>query len=301
MPDVQPHPDDTPYLDHGHWHALHGESAHPDSTLWFHGTTRAFTDFRVREPASPGSTVHWNNHLGGPHFAHGPATAALFAEGYYQRGAEQRRLGTGIPDGGRLIPVRLGVLNPHHFGREEDMDDLAAAVAIRAELIKAETVKFVSADLESDDPDQWDRLPAHLRGNDCTEDWTDWLAGHASAQDLASDPAFQGLGVLFIRAQANHDAFAMYYEDERYGEGDPEYTESLATVGQTLSQYLQARGHDGVTYVNTVEGGVSAVPFRLDQIRSAYEHDSQADQKELHPCPTSRSSTKPTLSAANCR
>lgn len=91
------------YLDHSRWHAEHGESGHPDPTVWFHGTYAHFNEF---DPAHSDTSIEWNNHLGF-HFAHSPRVANRFA--------------AALSGKGRIIPVRLAIQNPFVFEHEDDM------------------------------------------------------------------------------------------------------------------------------------------------------------------------------------
>jgi len=85
---------------------------------WYHGTQAPdFSEFKWG--GVPRQTKDWNTLLG-PHFADKPGVSDMFASGHY----------TGKTEGGRIMPVQLGIGNPKLFNSETEMRDDAVRWAL---------------------------------------------------------------------------------------------------------------------------------------------------------------------------
>lgn len=254
-------------LSHHVWHADH-PPGHPDSTLWFHGTTREFDTFGPLGNHDTRNTFHWNNHLGGPHFAHHPQVARFFARGGHRT---QTRSGA-------VHAVRLHLRRPAFYASEAALAAAALHAAWRADVIRAGDLTELDQDVEftgSDDPfstlfeehTDLNATPDHVHAYLGTLDPD--RAAHCPLLLTVADDFLSALGkaaYLCGHDRAEDDDLS---RDEQVQSGHAAAYALFDQIGAALRAWLGIQGHDGLIYVNSVppEFGLAAVPFSTDQIR----------------------------------
>lgn len=259
--------DKARWLSHRPWHDQH-PPGHPDPTLWFHGTWASFETPEAASVERPSHTRHWNGFLG-PHFAHHPDVANMFAEAYYARTMAQHRSGTGIPDGARIIPARLRVQRPRHFESELNLEALAAGLALTHGMIGIGTAIGAVDEHMGDFPDIAPLIAQRTGRHPSLLDWECWLL--SPPWELALDAAMNECAGSIIRHGYEREAYTDDFSREEQDTLDSTH-HTIASFKRRLAALvvneLRRLGHDSLTYVNTARGeeGLSAVPMEAGQI-----------------------------------
>ena len=238
----------------------------PSFRRWFHGSTvvdaqgrplvvyhgtRSPVDFDVFQFGDQtdddgemliGGSVDPGAHMG-PHFTGSAEVASRFACGVAERWDRLRFVGDSGGCGGRVIPVYLAIKNPLVFNSDEEMQAWIHESG-RAGAVDA----WIDGMIEFEGWTERDGIIRNERGRDLT-----------------------GLDIFKNFKAANFDGM------------DGEEADSIAAeYGSAARRRAEELGHDGVRYVNTVEGGGwSWVAFHASQIKSAVGNDGGYDPDQL--------------------